>query len=65
MQCIVKRNSEKIIDNKGDYVVKLKVNHGTFHEDLYSIFYDKYMDESDKECEYEIYNNTMEKLMAE
>ena len=51
---------EKIISNKGDYVVQLKANQGTFHEDVYAMFDDKYIDETDKDCEYEIYS-TMEK----
>ena len=55
-----KETVEKIIDNKGDYVVQLKANQGTFHEEVYAMFDDKYIDEADKECEYEIYS-TMEK----
>ena len=45
---------------KGDYVVQLKANQGTFHEDVYAMFDDKYIDETDTDCEYEIYS-TMEK----
>ena len=55
-----KETVEKIIDNKGDYVVQLKANQGTFHEDVYAMFDDEYMDETDKDCEYEIYS-TIEK----
>ena len=55
-----KETVEKIIDKKGDYVVQLKANHGTFHEDVYAMFDDKYIDETDRDCEYEIYS-TMEK----
>ena len=55
-----KETVEKIIDNKGDYVVQLKANQGTFHEDVYAMFDDKYIDETDTDCEYEIYS-TMEK----
>lgn len=59
-----KETIEKIIDNKGDYVVQIKANQGIFHEDIYAMFDDKYIDETDKECEYEIYT-TMEKVMEE
>ena len=55
-----KETVEKIIDNKGDYVVQLKANQGTFHEDVYAMFDNKYIDETDTDCEYEIYS-TMEK----
>ena len=55
-----KETVEKIINNHGDYVVQLKANQGTFHEDVYAMFDDKYMDETDKDCEYEIYS-TIEK----
>lgn len=55
-----KETVEKIIDNKGDYVVQLKANQGTFHEDVYAMFDDEYMDEADKDCEYEIFS-TIEK----
>ena len=55
-----KETVEKIIDNKGDYVVQLKANQGTFHEDVYAMFDDKYIDETDTDFEYEIYS-TMEK----
>jgi len=51
---------EKIIAGGGDYVVQLKRNQGNFYEDVYAMFDDKYMDESDKDCEYEIYK-TIEK----
>ena len=55
-----KETVEKIIDNKGDYVVQLKANQGTFHENVYAMFDDKYIDETNTDCEYEIYS-TMEK----
>ena len=51
---------EKIIDNGGDYVVQLKRNQGNFYEDVYAMFDDKYMDEADKDCEYETFK-TIEK----
>jgi len=51
---------EKIIDNGGDYVVQLKRNQGNFYEDVYAMFDDKYMDQADKDCEYEIFS-TIEK----
>lgn len=44
---------EKIRDNKADYVVQLKANQGRFYEDVYAMFEDKYMDITDKDCEYE------------
>ena len=47
----------KVIDNNGDYVVQLKRNQGNFFADVYAMFDDKYMDESDKECEYEIFRS--------
>ena len=50
-----KETVEKIIGNGGDYVVQLKRNQGNFYEDVYALFDDKYMDEADKDCEYEIY----------
>ena len=46
---------EKIITNGGDYVVQLKGNQGTFHEDVYAMFDDKYMNEADKDGEYEVF----------
>lgn len=55
-----KETAEKIIDNKGDYVLQLKANQGRFYEEVYAMFDEKYMDESDKDCEYEIYS-TLEK----
>ena len=51
---------ETIINNGGDYVVQLKGNQGTFHEDVYAMFDDKYMDEADKDGEYEVFQ-TVEK----
>ena len=55
-----KETAEKIIDNGGDYVLQLKANHGKFYEDVYAMFDEKYMDKTDKDCEYEIYS-TIEK----
>ena len=55
-----KETVEKIIDNGGDYVVQLKRNQGNFYEDVYAMFDDKYMDEADKDCEYETFK-TIEK----
>jgi predicted transposase YbfD/YdcC len=55
-----KETVEKIIDNGGDYVVQLKGNQGNFHDDVYAMFDDKYMDESDKDSEYEVFQ-TIEK----
>ena len=55
-----KETVEKIIKNKGDYVIQLKANQGNFYEDVYTMFDDKYMDIADKECEYETYQ-TLEK----
>jgi len=55
-----KETVEKIIDNGGDYVVQLKKNQGNFYEDVYAMFDDGYMDETDKDCEYEMYK-TIEK----
>ena len=51
---------EKIVENLGDYVVQLKANQGRFYEDVYAMFDEKYMNESDKDCEYETYS-TIEK----
>ena len=51
---------EKIIEKKADYVVQLKGNQGTFYEDVYAMFDDKYMDENDPDSEYEIFE-TIEK----
>lgn len=55
-----KETAKKIIDNGGNYVLQLKANQKNFYEDVYAMFDDKYMDETDKECEYEIYK-TQEK----
>ena len=55
-----KETAEKIVNNGGDYVLQLKANQGKFYEDVYAMFEDKYMDITDKECEYEIYS-TIEK----
>ena len=55
-----KETAQTIIENGGDYVLQLKANQKNFYEDVYSMFNDKYMDEADKNCEYEIYK-TQEK----
>lgn len=55
-----KETAETIVDNGGDYVLQLKANQKSFYEDVYAMFDDKYMDEADKNCEYEIYR-TQEK----
>ena len=55
-----KETAEIIIKNKGDYVLQLKANHGKFYEDVYAMFDDKYTNEADKDCEYEIFS-TIEK----
>lgn len=33
-----KETAEKIIDNKGDYVLQLKANQGRFYEEIYAMF---------------------------
>lgn len=55
-----KETAKAIVDNGGDYVLQLKANQKSFYEDVYAMFDDKYLDESDKKCEYEIYK-TQEK----
>ena len=55
-----KETAEKIVNNGGDYVLQLKANQGRFYEDVYAMFEDKYMDITDKDCEYETYS-TIEK----
>lgn len=56
-----KETAELIINNGGDYVLQLKANQRNFCEEgVYAMFDDKYMDITDKECEYEIYT-TIEK----
>lgn len=55
-----KETAETIIKNKGDYVLQLKANQGNFYKAVYAMFDDKYMNETDKDCEYEIYS-TIEK----
>lgn len=55
-----KETAEIIVKNKGDYVLQLKGNQKKLYEDVYAMFDDKYMDETDKDCEYEIYS-TQEK----
>lgn len=51
-----KETAETIIENKGDYVLQLKANQGNFYKDVYAMFDDKYMNETDKECEYETFS---------
>lgn len=51
-----KETASVIIENKGVYVLQLKANQGSFYEDVYAIFDDKYMSELDKDCEYEIFS---------
>ena len=55
-----KETAEIIIKNKGDYVLQLKANQGNFYKDVYAMFDDKYINETDKDCEYEIFS-TIEK----
>ena len=55
-----KETVEKIVENEADYVIQLKGNQGNFYDDVYAMFDDKYMDEDDKDCEYEIFQ-TIEK----
>ena len=55
-----KETAEKIVKNGGDYVLQLKANQGKFYEDVYAMFEDKYMNITDKNCEYETYS-TIEK----
>lgn len=55
-----KETAELIVKNGGDYVMQLKANQGKFYEEVYAMFDDKYMNMSDKDCEYEIYS-TLEK----
>lgn len=50
-----KETAELIINNGGDYVLQLKANQGKFYEEVYAMFEDKYMDETDTDCEYEEY----------
>lgn len=53
-----KETAETIIKNQGDYVLQLKANQGNFYQDVYAMFDDKYMNETDKDCEYEIFSTT-------
>ena len=55
-----KETAEIIIKNKGDYVLQLKANQKGFYEDVYAMFDDKYINEADKDCEYETFS-TIEK----
>ena len=52
--------AETIIRNKGNYVLQLKANQGTFYKDVYAMFDDKYMDIADRDNEYETFT-TLEK----
>lgn len=51
-----KETAELIVKNKGDYVLQLKGNQGTFYTDVYAMFDDKYMNEADNDSEYETYS---------
>ena len=51
-----KETAEVIIKSKGDYVLQLKANQGTFYSDVYAMFDDKYMNEADTNSEYETYS---------
>ncbi len=53
-----KETAETIIKNKGDYVLQLKANQGNFYQDVYEMFDEKYMNEADKDCEYETFSMT-------
>ena len=55
-----KETADLIVSKGGDYVLQLKANQGKFYEDVYAMFDEKYMNEADKDCEYEIYS-TLEK----
>lgn len=55
-----KETAQTIVNNGGDYVLQLKANQKNFYEDVYAMFDDKYMDKTDKNSEYEIYQ-TQEK----
>lgn len=55
-----KETAERIIQNKGDYVLQLKANQGNFYEDVYAMFDEKYMLENNCKEEYEIFR-TIEK----
>ncbi len=53
-----KETAELIVNKGGDYVLQLKANQGNFYADVYAMFDDKYMNEGEKECEYEIFSTT-------
>lgn len=55
-----KETAEKIRKNKGNYVLQLKKNQGSFYEDVYAMFEKKYMAEDSTDNEYEVYQ-TIEK----
>ena len=50
-----KETAEIIVKKGGDYILQLKANQGSFYKDVYAMFDNKYMDETDKDCEYEIF----------
>ncbi len=50
-----KETAKLIIDNKGNYVLQVKANQKRFYEDIYAMFDKKFMDENDKEQNYETY----------
>ena len=50
-----KATAERIIATKGDYILQLKANQGNFYQDVYAMFDDKYMENDNKENEYETY----------
>lgn len=53
-----KETAELVVKKGGDYVLQLKANQGNFYKDVYAMFDEKYMDEADKDCEYEIFSTT-------
>ena len=55
-----KETAEIIIKNKGDYVLQLKANQKGFYEDVYAMFDEKYINEANRDCEYETFS-TIEK----
>ena len=55
-----KETAQRIIENKGDYVLQLKANQKNLYEDVYAMFDDKYMEDAETSNEYETYQ-TIEK----
>ena len=55
-----KETMEKIINNKGNYVVQIKANQGNFYEDVEGMFDDRLVDINEKDGNYDIYE-TIEK----